>query len=189
MIGSLGFLAAGMGLQIPKELVGMTTVITIGSVLPSWTVLVLVFMLLAGLVAVLDSQLNSAASLVGHDIKNKFSSDTSEAANIRWSRGGMFALAVMALGIANWPGMTLLTIFLFFGVMRATVWWPMMLHLWKPNLITERGMFWYRNRIRAWVPNICLRSTIWWRCKSNNDWYTCSNLWFRRISLPHQQNG
>jgi Na+/proline symporter len=142
MIGSLGFLAAGMGLQIPKELVGMTTVIAIGSVLPSWTVLVLVFMLLAGLVAVLDSQLNSAASLVGHDIKNKFSSNTSEAANIRWSRAGMFALAAMALTIANWPGMTLLTIFLFFGVMRATVWWPMMLHLWKPNMITERGMFW-----------------------------------------------
>lgn len=142
MIGSLGFLAAGMGLEIPKDLVGMTTVITIGSVLPSWTVLVVVFMLLAGLVAVLDSQLNSAASLVGHDIKNKFSSDTSEAANIRWSRAGMFALTAMALAIANWPGMTLLTIFLFFGVMRATVWWPMMLHLWKPNLITERGMFW-----------------------------------------------
>jgi Na+/proline symporter len=142
MLGSLGFLAAGMGLQIPKELVGMTTVITIGSILPSWTVLVLVFMLLAGLVAVLDSQLNSAASLVGHDIKNKFSKDSSESANILWSRGGMLALAVMALTIANWPGITLLTIFLFFGVMRATVWWPIMLHLWKPNMITERGMFW-----------------------------------------------
>jgi Na+/proline symporter len=100
------------------------------------------FMLLAGLVAVLDSQLNSAASLVGHDIKNKFSNDSSEAANIKWSRGGMLALATMALVIANWPGMTLLTIFLFFGVMRATVWWPMMLHLWKPELISERGMFW-----------------------------------------------
>jgi Na+/proline symporter len=142
MIGSLGFVAAGAGLEIPKELVGMTTVITIGSFLPSWTVLIVLFMLLAGLVAVLDSQLNSAASLVGHDIKNKFSNDSSEAANIKWSRGGMLALATMALVIANWPGMTLLTIFLFFGVMRATVWWPMMLHLWKPELISERGMFW-----------------------------------------------
>lgn len=142
MIGSLGFVAAGSGLEIPKELVGMTTIITIGSLLPSWTVLVVLFMLLAGLVAVLDSQLNSAASLVGHDIKNKFSTDTSESASIRWSRAGMLALAVMALTIANWPGMTLLTIFLFFGVMRATVWWPMMLHLWKPDLITEKGMFW-----------------------------------------------
>jgi len=142
MIGSLGFVAAGAGLEIPKELVGMTTVITIGSFLPSWTVLIVLFMLLAGLVAVLDSQLNSAASLVGHDIKNKFSNDTSEAANLMWSRYGMIALAIMALVIANWPGMTLLTIFLFFGVMRATVWWPTMLHLWKPSLITERGMFW-----------------------------------------------
>lgn len=142
MIGSLGFVAAGAGLEIPKELVGMTTVIAIGSFLPSWTVLVVLFMLLAGLVAVLDSQLNSAASLVGHDIKNKFSNDDSDRANIRWSRGGMIALAAMALTIANWPGMTLLTIFLFFGVMRATVWWPVMLHLWKPTLINEQGMFW-----------------------------------------------
>jgi Na+/proline symporter len=142
MIGSLGFVAAGAGIQIPNNLVGMTTVIAIGSFLPGWTVLVVLFMLLAGLVAVLDSQLNSAASLVGHDVKNKFSKDLSESANIRWSRGGMIVLAAMALTIANWPGMTLLTIFLFFGVMRATVWWPMMLHLWKPQLITERGMFW-----------------------------------------------
>jgi Na+/proline symporter len=142
MIGSLGFVAAGAGLEIPKELVGMTTVITIGSFLPSWTVLIVLFMLLAGLVAVLDSQLNSAASLVGHDVKNKFTNDNSEASNIAWSRWGMIALATMALGIANWPGMTLLTIFLFFGVMRATVWWPMMLHLWKPDLISEKGMFW-----------------------------------------------
>jgi len=141
-IGSLGFIAAGAGLEIPKELVGMTTVIAIGSFLPSWTVLIVLFMLLAGLVAVLDSQLNSAASLVGHDVKNKFTNDDSEASNIAWSRWGMIALATMALGIANWPGMTLLTIFLFFGVMRATVWWPMMLHLWKPNLISEKGMFW-----------------------------------------------
>lgn len=142
MIGSLGFVAASAGLQIPKELVGMTTVITIGSFLPSWTVLIVLFMLLAGLVAVLDSQLNSAASLFGHDVKNKFSNNAEESSNIAWSRFGMVALVAMGLGIANWPGMTLLTIFLFFGVMRATVWWPMMLHLWKPNLITEKGMFW-----------------------------------------------
>jgi hypothetical protein len=26
--------------------------------------------------------------------------------------------------------------------MRATVWWPMMLHLLRPGLINERGIFW-----------------------------------------------
>lgn len=143
MIGSLGFMAAGMNLEIPKNLVGMTTIVSISSVLPSWTVLIVVFMLLAGLVAVLDSHLNSAGALVSHDIKEKFkNTDASEQGTIKWSRGGMLVLAAMALAIANWPGITLLTIFLFFGVMRATVWWPMMLHLWKPGLINEKGMFW-----------------------------------------------
>jgi Na+/proline symporter len=142
MIGSLGFMAAGMNLEIPKNLVGMTTVLSVGAVLPNWAVLLLLFMLFAGLVGVLDSQLSSASSLAGHDLKNKFSAAASEQSTILWSRGGMLALAAMGLAIANWPGMTLLTIFLFFGVMRATVWWPMMLHLLKPGLINERGMFW-----------------------------------------------
>ena len=142
MIGSLGFMAAGMELEIPKSLVGMTTVLSVGSVLPNWAVLVLLFMLFAGLVGVLDSQLSSASSLAGHDLKNKFSTDVSDKSTILWSRVGMLSLAVMGLAIANWPGMTLLTIFLFFGVMRATVWWPMMLHLLRPGLINERGIFW-----------------------------------------------
>jgi Na+/proline symporter len=142
MIGSLGFMAAGMELEIPKNLVGMTTVLSVGSVLPNWAVLVLLFMLFAGLVGVLDSQLSSASSLAGHDLKNKFSTDVSDKSTILWSRVGMLSLAVMGLAIANWPGMTLLTIFLFFGVMRATVWWPMMLHLLRPGLINERGIFW-----------------------------------------------
>lgn len=142
MIGSLGFMAAGMGLEIPKNLVSMTTVLSVGSVLPNWVVLILLFMLFAGLVGVLDSHLSSASSLAGHDLKNKFSTEVSEKSTILWSRGGMLALAIMGLTIANWPGMTLLTIFLFFGVMRATVWWPMMLHLLRPGLINERGIFW-----------------------------------------------
>jgi Na+/proline symporter len=142
MIGSLGFMAAGMGLEIPRSLVGMTTVLSIGAVLPDWAVLILMFMLFAGLVGVLDSQLSSASSLAGHDLKNKFSTKFSEQSTILWSRGGMLSLAAMGLAIANWPGMTMLTIFLFFGVMRATVWWPLMLHLLRPGLINERGMFW-----------------------------------------------
>ena len=142
MIGSLGFLAAGIGTEIPKNLVGMTTVLSIGAVLPDWTLLVLLFMLFAGLIGVLDSHLSSASSLAGHDLKNKFSKVKTEANTIAWSRSGMLSLAVIALVIANWPGMTMLTIFLFFGVMRATVWWPMMLNLLRPGIINEKGMFW-----------------------------------------------
>lgn len=141
-IGSLGFMMAGMGIEIPKDQVGMTTVLAIGQLLPDWTVLALMFMLFAGLVGVLDSQLSSAASLAGHDLRDRFSADVSDANSIWWSRAGMLGLAVIALIIANWPGITMLTIFLFFGVLRATVWWPMMLHLINPSWISERGMFW-----------------------------------------------
>jgi Na+/proline symporter len=131
-----------MELEIPKKMVGMTTIISIASVLPSWTVLVVVFMLLSGLVAVLDSHLNSASALASHDLKAKYKkANKSDASSVAWGRGGMVALAFGALVIANWPGITMLTIFLFFGVMRATVWWPVMLHLWRPNLINEKGMF------------------------------------------------
>lgn len=138
--GSLGFMAAGMGLEIPRNFVDMTTVIAIGSVLPNWVLIIITFVILAGLVAVLDAQLSSASSLFGHDIKGKFAADSKH--HVWWSRAGMILLIAMALIIANWPGITLMTIFLFFGVMRATVWWPLMLHLWNDKLITERGMFW-----------------------------------------------
>lgn len=142
MMGSLGFLAAGMGLQIPKDMVGMTAVISLGSVLPAWTLIVMIFMTFAGLVSVIDGHLSSASSIVGHDIRNKFSNNNDDTSTVAWSRSGMTAVAVIGVVIANWPGMTLLTIFLFFAVMRATVWWPMMLHLARPSLLNERGVFW-----------------------------------------------
>lgn len=141
-MGSLGFMMAGLDVAIPKDVVGMTTILAISHLLPDWTVLLLMFMLFAGLVGLLDSQLSSAASLAGHDLYNRFNTSPTDQGSIKWSRAGMLILAVVALVIANWPGMTLFTIFLFFGVMRATVWWPMMLHLINPKWITEQGMFW-----------------------------------------------
>jgi hypothetical protein len=61
---------------------------------------------------------------------------------IKWARYGMVALAVLALIVANVPGMTLMYLFLFFAVLRASVWLPSMISFLKPDLITEKGMFW-----------------------------------------------
>jgi Na+/proline symporter len=141
-MGSLGFLAAGTGLEIAKDAVGMTAIIAVGSVLPSWTLIVLIFMTFAGLVSVIDGHLSSASSIVGHDVRSRFRDKNDEPSTVTWARSGMIAVAAIGLIIANWPGMTLLTIFLFFAVMRATVWWPMMLHLARPALLNERGVFW-----------------------------------------------
>lgn len=144
MMGSLGFLAAGMKLDIPAAQVGMTAIIAAGSVLPSWALILMIFMVFAGLVSVIDSHLSSASSIAGHDVKSMStqSQQDSEAGSVKWARGGMLAAAGAGFAIANWPGMSLLTIFLFFAVLRATVWWPMMLHLWRPGLINSTGAFW-----------------------------------------------
>ena len=54
----------------------------------------------------------------------------------------MIALAIAGLIIANIPGMTLLYLFLFFAVLRASVWLPSMISILKPHWVNERGMFW-----------------------------------------------
>ena len=54
----------------------------------------------------------------------------------------MIILSIFALIIANVPGMTLMYLFLFFAVLRASVWLPSMISFLKPDLITEKGMFW-----------------------------------------------
>ena len=138
--GTLGFLAAGLKYQIPAALVGYTNIVTVGSLLPSWCSMLYLFMLFAGLVSVLDSQLSSAANIAGHDVYNRFHS--TEQHSISYARTGMIVLILTGLTMANWPGMTLQTIFLFFGIMRACVWLPIMFSLWTEDGITERGIFW-----------------------------------------------
>jgi Na+/proline symporter len=139
MSGMLGFLAAGLKYSIPANLVGYTNVITVGSLLPSWCSMIYLFILFAGLVSVLDSQLSSAANIAGHDVYERFGSENSS--SISYARIGMLLLVLAGLIMANWPGMTLQTIFLFFGIMRACVWLPIMLSIWS-DAITERGIFW-----------------------------------------------
>jgi hypothetical protein len=54
----------------------------------------------------------------------------------------MVALAIAGVLVANIPGMKLVYLFLFFAVLRASVWLPSMISLLKPHWVTERGMFW-----------------------------------------------
>lgn len=141
MTGILGFVAAGLHYDVPKSLVGYTNIVTIGSLLPNWAALLFLFMLFAGLVSVLDSQLSSVSNIVGHDLNNMIGNNRDDLASIRVGRMGMLVLIAAGLTLANWPNMTLVTIFLFFGILRATVWFPLMFSLWNDKLVNERGMF------------------------------------------------
>jgi Na+/proline symporter len=141
-MGLLGFVAAGSGLEIPKSMVGVTNAITIGAFLPPIASIVFAFMVFAGLVAILDSQFASVANMTGHDIFNAFKGGTDDKQIIAYARWGMIVLAVAGILVANIPGMKLVYLFLFFAVLRASVWLPSMISLLKPSWVTERGMFW-----------------------------------------------
>lgn len=142
MMGLLGFLAAGAGLEIPAAMVGTTNAIVIGTFLPAYASIIFAFMIFAGLIAILDSQFASVANMTGHDIFNQFKEGNSEATLINYARIGMILLAVAGLVVANIPGMTLMYLFLFFAILRAAVWLPSMIALLRPNWVTEAGMFW-----------------------------------------------
>jgi len=142
MMGLLGFVAAGAGLDIPKELWGVTNVITIGTFLPPIASIIFVFMVFAGLIAILDSQFASVANMTGHDLFNQFKQGVDDKDIITYARLGMATLAISGILIANIPGMQLVWLFLFFAVLRAAVWLPSMISLLKPEWVTESGMFW-----------------------------------------------
>ena len=141
-MGLLGFVAAGSGLEIPGNLVGTTNAIVIGTFLPPIASIMFAFMVFAGLVAILDSQFASVANMTGHDIFNAFKGGTDDQQIINYARWGMVALAIAGVLVANIPGMKLVYLFLFFAVLRASVWLPSMISLLKPHWVTERGMFW-----------------------------------------------
>lgn len=141
LTGTLGFIAAGLQYDVPKNLLGYVNLLTVGSLLPSWAAMFYLFILFAGLVSVLDSQLASIGNIAGHDVYNKFNKDPN-VNPLTYSRTAMVLLIVGGLAIANWPGMTLQTIFLFFGILRACVWLPIMFSLWNEKWVTEKGMFW-----------------------------------------------
>ena len=141
-MGMLGFLAAGLELGIPNNMVGTTNAIVIGTLLPPIASIFFAFMIFAGLVAILDSQFASVANMTGHDIFNKFKGGSDDKAVINYARWGMIALAVAGLAVANIPGMQLVYLFLFFAVLRAAVWLPSMISVLKPQWVNEFGMFW-----------------------------------------------
>ena len=140
-MGLLGFIAAGSGMEIPNNMVGTTNAIVIANFLPAWASIFFVFLVFAGLVAILDSQFSSVANMTGHDLYNKYKSKVNDKEVIKYARLAMVVLAIAGFLITQIPGITLLYIFLFFATLRAAVWLPSLIAIVKPKLLTEPGMF------------------------------------------------
>lgn len=138
----LGFLAAGMGYEATNT--ARVNMEIVAALLPSWVTILFVYLLLAGLVSTLDSNLTAISSLAGHDIAGRYHvhGDTTDVREFSWfSRGAMVVLVIGGIAIANIPGLTILYLFLFYGTLRASTLLPTIITILKKK-VSEAGMFW-----------------------------------------------
>ena len=137
----LGFIAAGSKLEIKDpQMVNMEMV---QHFLPAWALLPFMFLILSGLISILDSKLAAISSIGGHDILNRFRGNQNHTvgAVLRGSRWSMILLALAALAVANIPGLKILHLFLFYGTIRSATLLPTVLTILGRKL-PEAGVFW-----------------------------------------------
>ena len=125
-MGVLGFIAAGSGYVAQDA--GMVNFELVASLFPGWVMLPFLFMVISGLLSTTDSNLCAVASL------------TSDfGGGMRAAKGSMLTLLVLAIAIANIPGLAVTDLFLIYGALRATTMLPTVLAL-KGKLLSAGGV-------------------------------------------------
>lgn len=125
-MGILGFIAAGSGYTAWDA--GMVNFELVTSQFPKWVMLPFLFMVISGLLSTADSNLCAVASL------------TSDfGGGIREAKGSMLVLLLLAIGIANIPGLAVTDLFLIYGTLRATTMLPTVLTL-KGKVLSAGGV-------------------------------------------------
>lgn len=129
MMAALGYIAAGTGM-IPADK-GIVNLELVSAMFPEWAAWVFMFMLLSGLLSTIDSNLCSVSSLTVDVFKRPKVKD------LQYS---MLWLVLVATGMANIPGLSILHLFLFYGVLRASTFIPVVLSAYRVRL-RESGVF------------------------------------------------
>lgn len=128
-MGTLGFVAASSGISFQST--SIISIELIASILPSWVIVPFLFMILSGLLSTLDSNLNAVASLA---------TDMKPNITVKDQHRAMILMMVVAIGIANIPGLTITTLFMIYGTLRATTLLPTIFTL-NGKKLSERGIF------------------------------------------------
>lgn len=136
-LGILGLIGAGTGLAVDDA--QLTNLAVVAEYLPNVAVWVFAVAVLMGLLSTLDSSLSATSTLWGHDLSTYGQDGRARA------RQGMGILAVLAVGVALIPGVTVLYLWFFYGTSRAATLAPTVLTLGEGKVaksLTERGVFW-----------------------------------------------
>lgn len=149
-----GFIAAGAGLDIRD-----TQLTNVGAVIafcPKWFLYLFFVLILSGLISTVDSIICAVSSVAGHDVSvrafntwiKKFEKKEKISWVLEWAaadgvgvaRVSMIAVTIVAVLIANIPGLTILYLFLLYGTLRSSVMLPTVFAILGKRM-TERGMF------------------------------------------------
>lgn len=114
-----GLVGAGMGIVVPQSQVQMIGLITIQKLLPAWVLIPFVLLLIAGLTSTMDSALCSISGTASRDITRRVKGDLLNGEQtVKVSRVAMILLTISGIVIANIPGLTILTLWLFYATFR-----------------------------------------------------------------------
>ena len=138
-LACFGFFAAGAKLDIAD-----TQLVNVGAVInfcPRWFLYLFFLLILSGLISTVDSILCAVSSVAGHDIVQRLKAKTGrDYKELTIARIGMVLVAILAIAVANIPGMTITYLFLFYGTLRSSVMLPTIFAI-KGRNMTERGIF------------------------------------------------
>jgi|LSQX01.2.fsa_nt_gb Na+/proline symporter len=133
-----GFFAAGAGLPIEDtQLVNVASVIAFT---PKWFLYLFFLLIISGLISTVDSILCAVSSVAGHDLVVRFAKDKSDVNSVRIARMTMIIVAILAIGVANIPGIQITYLFLFYGTLRSSVMLPTIFAI-KGYRMSERGLY------------------------------------------------
>lgn len=139
-LACFGFFAAGAGLDIQD-----TQLVNVGAVIafcPRWFLYLFFLMILSGLISTVDSILCAVSSVAGQDVMQRLKA---RGVNVRLSEIGlarvvMVIVCILAIAVANIPGLTITYLFLFYGTLRSSVMLPTIFAI-NGRKMTERGLF------------------------------------------------
>lgn len=139
-LGSFGFFVAGGGIEVADK--QLTNVMAVTSYLPHWFLYLFFVMILSGLISTVDSVLCAFSSVGGHDIYNRMKEKgyIKNMHPLAFARLFMIVISVLGIAIANIPALGITTLWLIYGMFRASVMFPT-IFITIGSKIHERGMF------------------------------------------------
>jgi Na+/proline symporter len=105
------------------------------NVVGTWLPLLYLAIVFAGLVSIVDTQMLTAANLIGNDVHDDFKAKNP----IVWGRIAMVVIAIIGIFLANIPGLDLNILFVWGKALMMTFSMPIIMGLLMNNFVTRSG--------------------------------------------------